>query len=73
MKKIEAKVQASAWAALLVGALVGILNQVAGDNQLLGSLPPLAQTVITVGVPPLVVFLSGWVAKHTPRPPAPPQ
>jgi hypothetical protein len=73
VKKIEAKVQASAWAAALVGLLVAVLNQVAGNNELLGGLPPLAQTVIAVGVPPLVVFLSGWAAKHTPRPPAPPQ
>lgn len=65
---IEKKVQAATYAALAVGGVVAVLNWAAADSELLGGLPAWLQAVVSVAVPPLVTFLSGWQAKHTPRP-----
>lgn len=65
---IEAKVTAATWAAAAVGVLITVLNTAAADSSLLGSLPPWLQGVLTVVIPPLATFLSGWKARHTPRP-----
>jgi hypothetical protein len=73
VKKIEAKVKASAALTLLLGVALTLLNEVQADNRLLGSLPPWAQSLITLFAPPLAAFLAGWAAPHTPRPSAPPQ
>jgi hypothetical protein len=71
MSKIEAKVKASALLSLLVGVLVTVLNEAVADNQLLGSLPAWAQSLITTLGPPIAAFLAGWAAPHTARPAAP--
>jgi hypothetical protein len=42
------------------------------DNTLLGSLPPWAQSAVTLFGPPLAAFLAGWAAPHTPRTPPTP-
>jgi hypothetical protein len=65
---IETKVKASTGAALLVGLAVAFLNWAQGDSQLMGSLPPWLQALAVLVVPPVVTFLSGWKASHTPRP-----
>jgi hypothetical protein len=65
---IEAKVKAATSAAFFVGFAVAFLNWAVGDSQLMGSLPPWAQALATLVIPPLVTFLGGWQAKHTPRP-----
>jgi hypothetical protein len=65
---VEKKVVASTAAAFLVGAVVAFLNWSVGNSQLLGSLPSWAQVLAAFAVPPLVTFLSGWQAQHTPRP-----
>lgn len=65
---VEAKVKAATGAAVLVGAGIALLNWAVGDSQLMGSLPSWAQALATIVVPPLVTFLSGWKAQHTPRP-----
>lgn len=65
---VEAKVWAASAAALLVGLLVTILNEIPGDASLMGSLPGWAQGIITMVVPPAATFLSGWSAKHSGRP-----
>jgi hypothetical protein len=70
MKNIEAKVKASALLTLLVGVALTLLNEVQADNKLLGSLPPWAQSLITLFGPPLAAFLAGYAAPHTARPPA---
>lgn len=69
MKNIEAKVKASAGLMLLLGVLLTVLNEVLADNTLLGSLPPWAQSALTLFGPPLAAFLAGWAAPHTPRTP----
>lgn len=66
--RVELKVKAATGAAVLVGAAIAFLNWSVGDSQLLGSLPSWLQALATVAVPPLVTFLSGWQAAHTPRP-----
>lgn len=66
--RVEAKVMASTGAAFTVGVLIAALNETQTHSQLLGGLPPWLQAVISMGVPPLVTFLSGWQARHTPRP-----
>lgn len=65
---VETKVQAATGAAVFVGIGIALLNWAVGDSQLMGSLPSWAQALVTVVVPPLITFLSGWKAPHTPRP-----
>lgn len=65
---IESKVKAATGAAFFVGLLIAFLNWAVGDSQLMGSLPSWTQALATIVVPPLVTFLSGWRAQHTPRP-----
>lgn len=64
---IETKVKASTAGTFLVSAAIAVLNQTAGDDSLMGSLPAWAQTLVLLVVPPAVTFLSGWQARHTPR------
>lgn len=64
---VEKKVTAATWAAALVGIAITVLNELPGNAQLMGPLPAWLQGVLTVVVPPLVTFLSGWAARHTPR------
>jgi hypothetical protein len=65
---VESKVKAATSAAFLVGFAIALLNWAVGDTQLMGAMPAWAQTLIALVVPPLVTFLSGWQAQHTPRP-----
>jgi hypothetical protein len=53
-----------------LGASVGIavLNAVANNSALLGSLPSLAQFAILAAIPPILTFFAGYVAPSTPRP-----
>lgn len=65
---VEAKVVAATAAAFVVGAVAAFLNWAEGDSQLMGSMPGWAQVLVAALVPPVATFLSGWSAKHTPRP-----
>lgn len=65
---VETKVKAATGAALAVGVVVAFLNWTEANSQLLGSLPSWLQAAVTMVVPPLLTFLSGWQAAHTPRP-----
>lgn len=65
---VETKVKWATYAATAVGGVIAVLNWVAADSDLLGSLPPWVQAAAVVVVPPLVTFLAGWKARHTPRP-----
>jgi hypothetical protein len=65
---VELKVIASTAAAGLAGVGVTVLNQAVADDALLGPVPVWGQTLITMLVPPVVAFLAGWSARHTPRP-----
>lgn len=64
---IELKVKWATYAALLLGGVVAALNWAAADSELLGGLPPWLQAAVSLLVPPVVTFLSGWQAAHTPR------
>ncbi|GHJ42258.1 holin [Streptomyces sp. TS71-3] len=64
---VEKKVTAATAASLVVGVVVAVLNAVVADASLLGSLPEWLQSVIIALVPPILTFLGGWQAKHTPR------
>ena len=64
---VEKKVKAATGGAFLVSAAIAVLNSLVGDSQLLGTLPALAQSAIILFAPPLVTFISGWKAAHTPR------
>ena len=68
---VETKVQAATVAAVVVGVVVAVLNATAANSELLGNLPPWLQAAVTIVVPPLVTFLSGWQARHTARPAGP--
>lgn len=65
---VETKVKASTGAALLAGLGIALLNWTIGDSQLLGSLPSWLQALAVLVGPPILTFLSGWQAEHTPRP-----
>lgn len=65
---IELKVRSMTVAAAAAGGAAAILNDVQGDNSLLGSTPAWAQTAVLVFAPAAAVFLSGWATRHTPRP-----
>jgi hypothetical protein len=65
---IEAKVQAASLWSLAASVGIAILNAIEDNSHILGALPPLAQFVILSAVPPTLVFLSAYVAAHTPRP-----
>lgn len=67
---VESKVKAATGAALFAGLVIAFLNWAVGDSQLMGGLPPWAQMLAASAGPPLVTFLSGWRAQHTPRPDA---
>lgn len=64
---IEKKVQASTAVATVVGVLVTVLNTAVGNSQLLGSLSPWLQSLLTLFGPPLAVFAAGFYAPHSPR------
>lgn len=70
---VEKKVTSATLAAVAVGIAVTVLNELPGNAQLLGPLPAWLQGVLTIVVPPLVTFLSGWAARHTPRTESGPQ
>lgn len=65
---VELKVIASTGAGLTAGVAVTVLNQAVADDALLGPVPTWGQTLITMLAPPLITFLAGWSARHTPRP-----
>lgn len=68
--KVERKVWAATAATLTTSVGLAVLNDVQDHPELLGGLPPLVQTLLIACAPPLVTFLSGYAAKHTPRPQA---
>lgn len=57
---VESKVKASTLAALLASIAVAVLNGVQDTPGLLAPLPPIAQTVILLLVPPLLAFAAGY-------------
>lgn len=67
--KIELKVIAATAATFVVSLLVAVLNTVENHHELLGSIPGTLQFVILAVIPTTVTFLSGYLAKHTPRVP----
>ncbi|GHH72294.1 hypothetical protein GCM10018793_09060 [Streptomyces sulfonofaciens] len=64
---VERKVTAATAASSAVGVVIAVLNAGVADAHLLGSLPEWLQSVILAAAPPVLTFLSGWQAKHTPR------
>lgn len=66
---VEAKVVAGTAAAAGAGIGVAVLNDVQTDSSMLGSTPAWLQAMILLFAPPLVTFLAGYQARHTPRPP----
>ena len=67
-KPVERKVKAATLASLAVAVAITALNTVVGDAALLGDAPPWVQNLVTLLAPPLLVFASGYQARHTPQP-----
>lgn len=63
---VERKVITGSIVALLVGGAVAVLNGLNG-SQLLAALPPWAQALAAVLVPPAVSFLAQYATPHTVR------
>lgn len=66
--RIEKKVKAATLGAFVSSAVIATLNAWMADDSLLGSMPGWAQTLIVALGPTAVTFLSGWAARHTPKP-----
>lgn len=66
-RKVERKVSWATVGSLAAAGAITVLNATVGDAELMGSLPSVAQYALTLVVPPLVTFLSGFAAPHTPR------
>ncbi|PWJ07910.1 holin [Streptomyces sp. NWU49] len=68
---VEKKVTA-ATAATFVGstALLGALEAVRDNAELVGWMPPALAPFVLALVPTAITFVSGWAARHTPRGPA---
>ncbi len=59
---LSPKVLISTVLATLLGIAVAVLNHVQANPALIGSLPPWAQWVLLVSIPPLLVGLAGYQA-----------
>lgn len=69
---VEKKVTWATVGAYLGGlALMAIVNAVSSDPGLVGALPDALEMFVVPLVPTVVAFVSGWVARHTPRPDLP--
>lgn len=69
--KVETKVTVATIGAYLAGVVVlALVNAFTGDENalLLASLPDAVEPFLLPVVPAVVSFISGWAAKHTPRP-----
>lgn len=67
IKAVEVKVWASSAATFIVSAALALLNAIQDNHALLGSLPTWAQSLLLAVVPTLIVFATGYLARHTPR------
>lgn len=65
---IERKVKAQA----TTGTITAVAAWLLGHFIYRGQVPESARTLIDVAAPVIAGALAGWLAKHTPRPPAPP-
>lgn len=65
--KIELKVIAATAATFAVSIVLAVLNLVENNHALLGSTPAVLQFVIVAVLPTAITFLSGYMARHTPR------
>lgn len=69
--KIESKVWWATAGAYVAGVVaLAIVNAVTGDDNalLLAALPDAIEPFVLPIVPAVVSFITGWAAKHTPRP-----
>ncbi|MFD7319421.1 holin [Streptomyces sp. NPDC059883] len=64
---VETKVKAASAVTFVVGIAIAVLNAVAADSSLLGSLPAWLQAVALPLIPTALAFLAGYQAKHSPR------
>lgn len=65
---LELKVKVATAATYLAGvALLGFLNATTTAD-LIAGLPDVVEAFVAPGVVSLVTFISGYLAKHTPRP-----
>jgi hypothetical protein len=64
---VETKVQAAAWWTLAASVGVALGNATLADSTILGPAPGWAQFLILAALPPVVTFLGGYAAPHSPR------
>jgi hypothetical protein len=66
---VETKVTASSYAAAASGLALWALGHWVFTG---GGVPDVVASWVYVAVPALITFTAGYLARHTPRPPAPP-
>lgn len=65
---VERKVKAATVAAYLGGvALLGVLNAVQGNHDMIDFMPDWAAAVVFPVVPAAITAVAGYLARHTPR------
>lgn len=67
-QKVETKVTIATFASLAAGVLLAVLTAVQSDPTVIGGLPDTVQFLIIAALPPVLTFLGGYAAPHTPRP-----
>ncbi|MCX4661512.1 holin [Streptomyces uncialis] len=66
---VEKKVTATTTAAFLASTgLLAVLAAVQDDTRLVGWMPDTVAPFVLALVPTAITFVSGWAARHTPRP-----
>lgn len=68
MQKIETKVTIATFASLVAGVLLAVLTAVQSDPTVIAGLPDTVQFLVIAALPPVLTFLGGYAAPHTPRP-----
>lgn len=68
MSKIESKVTVASLASLAAGVALAVLTAVQSDPAVISGLPESVQFVLIAALPPILTFLGGYAAPHTPRP-----
>lgn len=67
MAKIETKVTIATFTSLVAGVALAVLTAVQSDPTVIGGLPDTVQFLIIAALPPVLTFLGGYAAPHTPR------
>lgn len=64
---VETKVTAATVTVTVLSVIAAVANTVQDNPGLISFLPPAVQALVIAVLPPVLVFLAGWAAPHSPR------